>query len=158
MNPTTCRCLPHTAGPNSRSEEVWASYERRINYSAPFVVVFMPIHISCSSAQNNVKPRSADVGNWWDRQQTPRQPPSTSLLDRYRLEVANLRCIDCLYRRFDVLTYLLFSWKIITNCHIQKIILDGLSALHNATNSIYRRYNNIRRVGGGCFLLVDVNY
>jgi hypothetical protein len=111
-----------------------------------------------SSAQNNVKPCSADVGNWWDRQQTPPQPPSTSLLDQYRLVVSHIQWIDCLYRRFDVLTHLVFSRKITTNCHIQKSIIDGLWALHNATNSIYRRYNNIRRVGGGCFLLVDVYY
>jgi len=73
MNPTTRRCLPHITDPGSRSESVWNSYERRINYSAPSSLVFMPIHISCSSAQNNVKLRYADVGNWWPRQQTQPQ-------------------------------------------------------------------------------------
>ena len=82
MKPTHAYVYTIT-NPDSRIGSVWNSHRRWINYSAPSSLVFMPIHISCSSAQNNVKLRYADVGNWWDWQQTPPQPPSTSLLDRY---------------------------------------------------------------------------
>ena len=158
MKPTTRRCLPYITDPDSVTGSVLNSHGRRINYSAPKSLVFMPIHISCSSAQNNVKLRYADVGNWWDRQQTPPQTAFYKLIGLISAGGGEYTVQWLLYRRFDVLTHLVFSWKITTNCRIQKITLDGLSALHNATYSIYRRYNNIRRVGGGCFLLVDVYY
>ena len=80
MKPTTRWCLPHITDTDSRSESVWASHGRRIHYSASLSLDFMPIHISCSSAQNNVKLRYADVGNWWDRQQTQPQTAFYTLI------------------------------------------------------------------------------
>ena len=59
-----------TAAVSRYMKQLWAA---NLNYPAPSSLVFMPIHISCSSAQNNVKLRYADVGNWWPRQQTQPQ-------------------------------------------------------------------------------------
>ncbi len=85
------------------------------------------------------------------------KPHSTSLLHQYRLGRQRIYgCSDRLYHWLMCWHIFVQRAKITTNCHIQKIILDGLSALHNATTSIYRRYNNIRRVGDASFLLFGV--